>query len=94
MMESEQLPITVKNQVNLKVKVTGGLIAADEKVATDLKTSKLFLFAPVVEGCDQNYDNLNTEQLVINRFLVLFSFGTFYIVFAISFCTFLVWKEV
>ena len=29
------------------------------KVATDLKTSKLFLFAPVVEGSDQNYNNLH-----------------------------------
>jgi hypothetical protein len=61
MMESEQLPITVKNQVDLKVKVTGGLIAADEKMITDLKTSKLFLFAPVVEGRDQNYNNLHRE---------------------------------
>ena len=36
-------------------------VIADEKVkvATDLKTSKLFLFAPVVEGRDQNYNNLH-----------------------------------
>ena len=61
MEESEQLPITVKNQDDLKVKVTGGLIAADEKMTTDLKTSILFLFAPVVEGRDQNYNNLHRE---------------------------------
>ena len=53
------MPITInpqKNKVDLKVKVI-----ADEKVkvATDLKTSKLFLFAPVVEGRDQNYNNLH-----------------------------------
>ena len=46
---------------------------------TDLKTSKLFLFAPVVEGRDQNYNNLQRGDFFhFNSFAVLALFSCDY----------------
>ena len=54
--ENESDLIT-ESESGLRTERESGLIN-ESGLRTDLKTSKLFLFAPVVEGCDQNYNNL------------------------------------
>ena len=44
----------------------------ESEIEADLKTSKLLLFAPVVEGCDQNYNHLKLSSVKKKSFVFCF----------------------
>lgn len=48
------------------------ILSQKRESEADLKTSKLLLFAPVVEGCDQNYNHL--KLFTVKRNLLYFIF--------------------
>ena len=52
----------MKVKIIQKTMVNGGQ-EHESEIEADLKTSKLLLFAPVVEGCDQNYNHLKLSSV-------------------------------
>ena len=49
------------------------ILSQKRESEADLKTSKLLLFAPVVEGCDQNYNHLKLFTVKKKPFVFYFS---------------------